>query len=149
MRRHTWVWWVVAGLSMAWLLWMTVRPDDLVETDLTPLIRSANAHGISTFLLIDLAGNVAVFVPLGIALAFALRPVSVPRGFLIATLIGSALSLAIELVQAGVPGRTMAFDDWLLNTAGTALGAGIGSLVRVAIERHRKQGGSPTRGVEP
>lgn len=105
---------------------MTLRPNLAVATDLSPLTTSAAAQGISVYLLIDLAGNVAVFVPLGAALVFALgdRP-PVPR-LLIATLIGAGLSLTIELVQMTIPSRVTALDDWLLNTTGTAIGALLG-----------------------
>ena len=68
-------------------------------------------------------GNVVVFVPLGMALAFGLGPRLARWRLLIATLIGAALSLTIELAQAGIPSRVAAVGDFLLNTVGTAAGA--------------------------
>ena len=118
---------------------MTMRSNDTVATDLAPLIGSANALGIPNYLLIDLAGNVAVFVPLGIALVFALRTAAALRAFLFATLLGAALSLAIELLQAAIPGRVAALDDWLLNTTGAALGAALGCLARAVFRRDRER----------
>jgi glycopeptide antibiotics resistance protein len=63
---------------------------------------------------------------LGAALALALRVKPVGRRFLMATLIGAALSLSIELVQMAVPSRVTALSDVLLNTVGTAAGAMVG-----------------------
>lgn len=66
----------------------------------------------------DFAANVAAFVPLGLALVAA--GVRAPR----AALAGTALSAAIELLQAlGVPGRTAILGDVLANGAGTVIGA--------------------------
>jgi glycopeptide antibiotics resistance protein len=121
-----WPWWALAGVVAAWLLWMTLRPNQTVAAGLAPLTTSAAARGISAHLLIDLAGNVVVFVPLGAALALALSDRSMKRRLLLATLGGAALSLCIELLQTATPTRVTALDDWLLNTAGAAVGAGFG-----------------------
>jgi glycopeptide antibiotics resistance protein len=115
--------WVLAGVVAAWLLWMTLRPSTTVANDLAPLTQSAVTRLISVHVLIDLAGNVAVFVPLGLAVAIALGDKPVRRRLLLATLAGAGLSLLIELVQIALPSRVSAVDDWLLNTAGTAIGA--------------------------
>jgi glycopeptide antibiotics resistance protein len=122
-KRAAPLWWALAGLVAAWLLWMTLRPNPSVAQDLTPLTRPAAARGISPRVLIGVAGNAAVFWPLGLTLALALRNHS-PRAQLLGpTLAGAALSLAIELAQLALPSRVTALDDWLLNTAGAALGA--------------------------
>ena len=121
-----WPWWMLVGVVAAWLVWMTLRPNQTVAAGLAPLTTSAAAHGISARLLIDLAGNVVVFVPLGTALALALRDKPTNQRFLLATLGGAALSLIIELVQTVIPTRVATLDDWLLNTAGVAAGAMFG-----------------------
>jgi glycopeptide antibiotics resistance protein len=95
-----------------------VRPRplaDIVET-FTPPLRSD--------LLLALAGNIAIFVPLGAL--FGLRHVP----WLRAITFGALLSISIEIAQLAVPGRTTSFDDVLLNTAGTALGFGLAALRR-------------------
>jgi len=125
-RRRTWFWWGLSGAVAMWLLWMTLRPNLAVATDLSPLTTSAAAQGMSVYLLIDLAGNVAVFVPLGAAFVFALGDRPPAHRLLVATLIGAGLSLTIELVQMTIPSRVTALDDWLLNTTGTAMGALLG-----------------------
>jgi VanZ family protein len=110
----------------AWLLWMTLRPSQTVAADLAPLTEPAAARGVSPHLLIDLAGNVVVFAPLGAALGLALGTKSTRCRLLLASLIGTELSLVIELAQSTIPTRVAAPDDWALNTAGTAIGAAIG-----------------------
>jgi glycopeptide antibiotics resistance protein len=130
-----WLWWASAGVIVLWLLWMTLRPNPTVAADLYRLTEPAAARGISSRLLIGLAGNVVVFVPLGAALALALRVKPVGRRFLMATLIGAALSLAIELVQMAIPSRVTAVSDVLLNTVGTAAGAFVGCWIASAYWR--------------
>jgi glycopeptide antibiotics resistance protein len=121
--RPAWLWWSLTGAVAAWLLWMTLRPNQVVATDLLLLTEPAAARGISARLLIDLVGNVVVFFPLGAALAFALGGRPAGHRLLLATLAGAVFSLAIELVQMIVPTRVAALDDWLLNTVGVAIGA--------------------------
>jgi len=125
-QRHTWLWWALAGAVAAWLLWMTLRPNQTVVAGLAPLTERA----IPAHLLIDLAGNVAVFIPLGAALVLALGDRSAKARLLLATVAGASLSLTIELAQLLVPTRVTAPDDWLLNTVGTALGASTGLMLR-------------------
>lgn len=71
--------------------------------------------------LSDAISNVALFVPLGVALAF------VGMGYGNAFLVGAGLSLAVELLQyMGTPsGRTPALSDWLTNSLGTLIGAAL------------------------
>ncbi len=63
----------------------------------------------------DLA-NLLLYAPLGAVLS--LRRWSVSR----AVLAAFALSVAIELAQLAIPGRTSSTDDVICNTAGAALG---------------------------
>lgn len=128
-RRLTWLWWALAAAVAAWLLWMTLRPNQNVAAELAPLTESAADRGISVHLLIDLAGNIVVFVPLGAALALALRDRLVWRRLLLATLGGAGLGLVIELIQMAMPTRVSALDDWLLNIGGTFLGAVAGCVI--------------------
>jgi len=138
------LWWAVAAITTVWLLWMTLRPNPIVASELDPLIKPASAHGISPHLLIGLAGNVAVFIPLGTAVALALGG-SPARRRLGAAVAGASLSLLIELVQTCIPGRVAAVDDWLLNTAGSVLGALLAGVMRSACRRwvQREKRGAP------
>lgn len=65
-------WWLVVVAVAVWLLWMTLRPQEQASADLAYITTPAAAQGISISFLIDFLGNVAVFVPLGAAAAFAL-----------------------------------------------------------------------------
>lgn len=78
------------------------------------------------FLMVNLVGNVAVFVPLGFCLYLSLP--SAPRRLVLATLVGMVFSLSLELGQLALPGRTTAIDDVVLNTLGTAIGGGMASI---------------------
>ena len=66
--------------------------------------------------LFGVIGNVVLFAPLGAVL----RARGAELGQ--ATVRGLALSLAIELTQLGIPGRTTSVDDVLLNTLGVVVG---------------------------
>jgi glycopeptide antibiotics resistance protein len=133
-KHRRWAW-VLAGVVATWLLWMTLRPNPTVANDLAPLTRSAVTHLIPVHVLIDLMGNVAVFVPLGATLVVALSDKPVRYRLALATLAGAGLSLLIELVQAALPSRVSAVDDSLLNTAGTAIGALAGCWIQKTIRR--------------
>jgi glycopeptide antibiotics resistance protein len=139
-QRRTWLWWSLSLIIAGWLLWMTLRPNQTVAADLTPLTESAAEKGISTHFLIDLAGNIVVFMPLGTALALAMRGRVLGRRLLLATLGGAGLSLIIELIQTSVPSRVAAVDDWLLNTGGTFLGAAAVFVVAWRNQRDQRLG---------
>lgn len=64
--------------------------------------------------------NVLLFVPLGAAVA---RPHRGASGVARAVIAGLALSLLVEAVQVGIPGRHPALGDLLANTMGGAVGA--------------------------
>jgi glycopeptide antibiotics resistance protein len=86
------------------------------------------------FLFVDVLGNIAVFVPLGAALAVATLPKpavagertrSNKRRWLQIVAAGFLFSLSIELAQLAIPTRATDVDDVILNTLGTAMGAAI------------------------
>jgi VanZ family protein len=69
----------------------------------------------------DALTNLLVYLPLGFFLALRWPELGSFR----AALIGCSLSLAIEYLQAFLPGRFPSLLDWGLNSAGTILGAEI------------------------
>jgi glycopeptide antibiotics resistance protein len=122
-------------LTIACLLWMALRPGHAADTlNLRPFHESLRAlrcllsacpaaSGSAQLLFVNVLGNVAVFFPIGLALAGALGPGSRARQLGGAIGLGAGLSLAIELAQLGIPGRATDVDDFIFNTLGAALGA--------------------------
>ena len=74
---------------------------------------------------VELAANVALFVPFGLLLTLVLR-----RGrWWVAVLAGFGVSMLAEVAQKVLlPGRSGTPRDVLTNTVGTLIGAGIGAL---------------------
>lgn len=133
-------WWLIAGLVSLWLLWMTLRPNPEVARGLETLTAPATARGISYFWLIDIAGNIAVFAPLGAAVALASRAsLSLSAHVLLGTLAGLLVSVFIELLQGFSSSRVSSLGDVALNGIGAAMGA----LVAVWLSRLRR---GPSRG---
>ena len=128
-------WAVVACLAVAWVLSMTLRADSTLNTiNLVPFREHTQAVACllndcpdaarsARFLFIDVAGNVVVFVPIGLALSGALGGTSDRRRLWLAVALCAALSIGIELVQLTIPSRATDVDDVLFNTVGAALGA--------------------------
>lgn len=87
----------------------------------------------------DVVANLLLYVPLGLCLMLA-WPARWSRfkGFVWAVLLGSLLSLCIELLQVHASSRVSSLTDLTLNAAGTAIGAlaaivylAIGSTIRI------------------
>lgn len=73
----------------------------------------------------DVALNIAFFVPLGAAIALLLPLRWAPASLLLCALV----SLAVETLQAGIPGRVPDAEDVVSNT----IGAAIGTVVVIAV----------------
>lgn len=133
-------WWLIAGLVSLWLLWMTLRPNPEVARELETLTAPATARGISYFWLIDIAGNIAVFAPLGAAVALALSASRIMASrVLLGMLAGLLVSVCIELLQGFSSSRVSSLGDVALN----GIGAATGALIAVWLSRLRRR---PSRG---
>lgn len=77
----------------------------------------------------DLIANLVAYVPLGALLVWR-REAPPLRLVLRTVLAASALSYALESLQHLLPSRVPSALDWLMNTAGAALGASIGLMLR-------------------
>jgi len=136
-RRTAWR--LAAALAVAVVLWFTLREDELVTwshltgRNLVPLRHHlaalrcvlddcANARAALHYLLVDVVGNVLLFVPVGLTLTGASR--LRPRLARLAAATGWAalLSVAIEIVQLSMPTRASDVDDVLFNTLGALVG---------------------------
>ena len=72
----------------------------------------------------DLATNVAAYLPFGFLCAAAMRRhLATLPAWLLAALLGSALSLVLELLQSYLPNRVPSNLDLACNTAGASAGS--------------------------
>ncbi len=102
---------------------MTLRPQATVSHDLTPITRPAAQRGLSIHWLINIGGNVAVFAPLGAAMALGQSGRSARARVLWGVASGAILSALIEGLQMMQPTRVSSLGDWALNTFGALIGA--------------------------
>ncbi|WP_173922342.1 VanZ family protein [Agromyces sp. Marseille-P2726] len=80
-----------------------------------------------TGVVFEFLANILLFVPFGVLLALA-----APRWSpLVVISAGCLLSVAIEVVQLGIPSRVSALSDVIANTTGTALGLLVIALPRI------------------
>ena len=100
-------------------------------------IRSQLLNPDTAMAWLNLAGNVAMFVPLGFLLPLATR-LRRPG----TTLTCAAWSVVLELAQLGL-GRNLDVDDVLLNTVGGLLGA---TLALALVARWGRPAAEPHRG---
>ena len=76
----------------------------------------------------DMFNNVLLYMPFGFCLALLMEPRLGRAGALpIATVLGAALSLTLELLQASIESRVPSYTDLTLNSGGTLAGAMAGS----------------------
>lgn len=107
--------------------WLTLRPLDVPwvhAANLTPLagIKADLALGPVTGAR-RIAEGLLLLAPLGVLLPMAGGRIAVSGWASMARTVtaGGMISLGIELLQTGVPGRVVDVDSLLLNTAGVAL----------------------------
>ncbi|MFG2135616.1 VanZ family protein [Streptomyces sp. NPDC048650] len=107
--------------------WLTLRPRTVPwvpAPNLEPLASiSAQLAGGPWHAVQGLSGQVLLLAPLGVLLPMAAGRLYVsPLVSLTRTVFaGAMISLAIELLQAGVPGQVADVDSVLLNTLGVAV----------------------------
>ncbi|MGW6744727.1 VanZ family protein [Streptomyces sp. NPDC055025] len=118
---------VLLLLHLALVGWLTLRPLDV------PWVHAANLTpfaGIKADLALGplmgarrIAEGLLLLAPLGVLLPMAGGRVAVSGWASMARTVtaGALISLGIELLQTGVPGRVVDVDSLLLNTAGVAL----------------------------
>ncbi|MFJ2812441.1 MULTISPECIES: VanZ family protein [unclassified Streptomyces] len=133
--------------------WLTLRPLDV------PWVAPANLHpfaGIRADLALGgptaarrIAEGLALLAPLGVLIPLAHgRLQAPPLGSFVRTVAaGFLVSLAIALLQTGVPGRVPDIDAVLLNTVGVALAHAV--VVPGGRARARRRGARERRGDAP
>lgn len=89
----------------------------------------------------DMLNNLLLYVPFGFCVALVIEPRwSRTAGIVAGTLLGLALSLGLELLQASVAIRVSSLRDLALNGAGSLLGAVIGTAYHALGSRVTPQG---------
>ena len=78
-------------------------------------------------LLVNVIGNVAMFIPSGIVLPIIYKRLDT---FVKVLLAGGGISLCIEIIQLPFSVRATDIDDLILNTVGVIMGYGIYVLIR-------------------
>ncbi|WP_155054046.1 VanZ family protein [Streptomyces blattellae] len=145
---------VLLVAHLALVAWLTLRPLDvpwMMPANLSPCagIRADLALGWPEAAR-RIGEGLALLAPLGVLLPLAHGHLfASPLGSLVRTVAAGALiSLTIELLQTGVPGRVVDVDSLLLNTVGVGLAhlalvpAGRSALRRRA--EHRRLAAVPT-----
>jgi VanZ family protein len=137
---------VVGPLAGAWLLTQPRAARVLLAASLLPVAmltlvpvdrklysRCEVAWSLPTVGRVELAANVVLFV------APVLLAAVVVRRWAPALVAGVALSAVVEAFQALVPalGRSCSTNDWLSNSIGAVIGAGLG-LLALRLARHRR-----------
>ncbi len=88
--------------------------------------------------IINVAGNIAVFMPFGFGLTATFQYFNAKRFFpLMVITAGFLLSLSIEVTQLQIPSRITDIDDLILNTLGTI--AGMALWYTLALFKARKE----------
>lgn len=127
--------WALAAVSLVPVLALT-----LVPVDRELYARCTVQWALPTPGRVELMANVVLFVaPVLLAGVAGRRPAT-------ALLAGTAASVVLELVQALAPaiGRSCDTNDWLANTIGAAIGAGLAWVALRAVG----PGGEPARADE-
>jgi glycopeptide antibiotics resistance protein len=107
--------------------WLTLRPLDVMwvtASNFTPFAGIRADLGLGAVeALRRIGGGVALLAPLGVLLPLtgARLHVSPWLSFARTVAAGALISIAVELLQTGVPGRVVDIDSLLLNTVGVAL----------------------------
>jgi glycopeptide antibiotics resistance protein len=119
---------VLALVTLGYLLfvgWVTLRAepyDDAVDSWIDLVIAAFSEDQRTawiTFGMVEFVANIFMFVPVGVLLTLLLGR----KWWWVAALGGFALSLAIELVQLGIPSRVSDPRDVVSNGLGTTVGA--------------------------
>ncbi len=134
-----WDWLFFTAAMVALILFLALHensntPKGMVTFNLKPVVRQIEPvlcvvqhcpdfQNVFWLVIINVAGNIAVFMPFGFGLTAAFQHFNAKRFFpLMVAATGFLFSLGIEIAQLQVPGRITDIDDLILNTLGTIAG---------------------------
>jgi glycopeptide antibiotics resistance protein len=142
-RRHP----VLSTLTLLYLLvvaWVTLGPEPYDEQSSGVLwqfldfFARHDATDWITFSRVEFTANVLMFVPLGLFLVLLFGR----RQWWLAVLLGSAISVAIELSQgAFLPTRVSDLGDVIANSSGALIGVVVGTIVMTVSDLRRRRRG--------
>lgn len=124
---------LLGGAVLAVLAVTLVSGTGGADTNLIPGagIRSALDNVNRELGLVNVFGNIVMFVPIGV-----LIPLATPLRYLQGVAACVVLSVAVELMQLAT-GRSSDVDDVLLNTLGAAVGAAFGAALAGLLRRRQ------------
>lgn len=131
--------WIAFGVALL-IVWGSLYPLQFLAPTAAQLRHRIALAGAHVFSRIDLIANFLLYLPFGAACRLSLGGAGAARRTIVATLIGSTLSLVLELAQLLTPHRVTSVFDWSVNTTGTACGAIVMALY-LRIGRHRRFAG--------
>ena len=102
------------------LLFMGIEPQSF-EVSTRRYFLILGAVSLNTDSIINVVG----FLPFGYLLVSYLldtKPLKKISAVAVTVLVGTSISLSLEMIQYFIPGRTSSLSDWILNSIGTFLG---------------------------
>lgn len=115
--------WLTLGYA-ALIIYGTLFPLDEWQTPLLGWMNPITLAMPAQVSRADLAVNLLAYVPLTLFLGLWLRHrVGLIAAVAVASLLGSGLSLILEILQSALPSRVPSHLDWLANSLGAATGA--------------------------
>ena len=106
-----------------------------LKVNFVPYIRLSD-YAYKKDLLVNLIGNIALFIPTGIILPILYKRLN---NFIKVVAVGALISLCIEILQLPFSARFSDIDDLILNTVGVAVGYGIYAIVKLLRKVSKKR----------
>jgi len=116
-----------------------LRADSTAGIELQPNLssltcsseRRPGVSGNRGFCMDNAAGNVLLFLPLGVMLPLVFRRLRIWQGLLIAIALSSGIELAQYFTRAWGSNRSADVNDVILNSVGAIIGLAVASLLRL------------------
>ena len=137
-------------INLAVIIRFVFYPLDKIDGEIQPLVFDVNKiipfrvnlvpfvhimeYDTKRDIIINIAGNVGMFVPSGIILPILYKRLNT---FWKVVAAGAFISFCIEVVQILFVNSVTDIDDLIMNTAGCAIGYGIYALIRKLVFRKR------------
>lgn len=121
------------GIFLALVVFWPSPVDKPVQTQLARVIQELHERGVPAFVdysFIEFTANIALFIPVGFILGMAV-PV---RWWILAIILGPAMSVGIEVIQdLLLDARYSSAKDVLANSAGATIGVFVAVIIRALV----------------